>query len=132
VIGVTRAVLVASTLCASGCSFALIESVPDEGYARGAQVTCTREYGLPVADTVLTAVGAGSAVGAFAGEPSDDGVSKTPYTLLGVATVIAAVPFLLSAVYGYLEVADCSAAAAAGNVAVAPSGTPERNTVPGR
>jgi hypothetical protein len=105
-------VLVALTLLAKGCSFALIERAPDEGYARETHVGCTSSYGLPVLDTVITAGAAGGAVASFAKEPSDDGVSKAPYILLGVAAVVAAVPFLMSAAYGYAEVADCNAAAA--------------------
>ena len=111
--GVSRAALVvASTLLANGCSFALLEAAPDQGYSRRSQVTCTESYALPVVDTAIAAAAAGGAAASFAKEPSDDGVSKVPYTLAGVAAVVAAVPFLMSAVYGYVEVADCHAAAA--------------------
>lgn len=126
------AVLVASTLLSNGCSFALIERAPDQGYARGAHVRCTRAYGLPVLDTAITAGWAAGAVASFGKDPSDDGVAKVSYTLAGVAAVVVAVPFLISAAYGYVEVADCNAAAAAGSVAVVTSATSERRTVAGR
>jgi hypothetical protein len=107
------AVLVASTLFANGCSVALIERAPDAGYARGARVKCTRSYGLPIVDTGFTAGSAAVAVALFSKDPGDDGVADIPYTLGGVVAVVAALPFLLSAAYGYVEVADCNAAAAA-------------------
>ena len=103
----------ALTLCASGCSFALIERAPDQGYVRAAHVRCTRSYGLPVVDTAIAGALTAGAVSSFSTEPSDDGANKIVPTMVGVGAVIAAVPFLLSAAYGYVAVANCNHAAAA-------------------
>lgn len=84
-------------LVAGGCSWALVE--PPPRYDSGARpLACTTSWAPPVADTVLATALAGGAVTSVVAELS-------PAVL--IATVLAAVPYGVSAWYGYPRVDRC-------------------------
>jgi hypothetical protein len=101
------ACLVAAVLAcaASGCSFKLVrpapprEEWPDSVLRTTSQVPCTSSYTAPVADTLT-----GTLFGSLGYLERNSGSPKVAF-VIGTA----AVPMLISAVYGYISVTRCRA-----------------------
>lgn len=84
-------------LVVSGCSWALVE--PPLRYDSGARpLTCTTAWAPPIADTVLATALVGGATASVIADLS-------PAVL--IATALAAIPYGVSAWYGYPRVDRC-------------------------
>jgi hypothetical protein len=90
-------------LALGGCSFQLIHPAPpraewpDPVVASSSQTRCTDLVGLPIMDTVVT-----GSLGTLAYIERDAG-SHT----ITVGLTLATLPFLASAIYGYVQTARC-------------------------
>lgn len=85
-----------------GCSWVLVQSMPDD-YENREFVDCTTNTTAPVVDTIFTLINVGSTV--YLGR--HDNVPNKG-AALGVGVLAAAV-WGASAVYGYVETAECAA-----------------------
>jgi hypothetical protein len=99
---ITVALMLAALSLTSGCSWALLQSMPED-YENREYVDCTTNTTAPVVDTIFTLLNAGSTVYL---ERQDDVPNKG--AALGVGVLAAAV-WGASAVYGYVETAECAA-----------------------
>jgi hypothetical protein len=101
--GLAPSLTVALTLALGGCSFQFIHPAPphvewpDPVVAESSQVRCTELVGLPIMDTVIS-----GSLGTIAYIERNAG-SRTITVGLSLATL----PFLVSAIYGYVQTSRC-------------------------
>lgn len=96
------ALLLAALSLTSGCSWVLIQSMPED-YQNREYVDCTTNTTAPVVDTIFMLLNVGSTVYL---DRQDDVPNRN--AALGVG-VLAAALWGVSAVYGYVETAECAA-----------------------
>ena len=101
--GLVPSLTVALALALGGCSFQFIHPAPphvewpDPVVAESSQVRCTELVGLPIMDTVIS-----GSLGTIAYIERNAG-SHTITVGLSLATL----PFLASAIYGYVQTSRC-------------------------
>jgi len=83
-----------------GCSFKVIKPAPpaSEWSDPTSAFGCTNKLGVPIADTIIS--------GGFGTLAYVERNSGSP--VISLALGVAAVPFLVSAVYGYIQTARCA------------------------
>ena len=99
---ITVALMLAALWLTPACSWALVQSMPED-YENREYVDCTTNTTAPVVDTIFALLNVGSTVYL---ERQDDVPNKG--AALGVGILAAAV-WGASAVYGYVETAECAA-----------------------
>jgi hypothetical protein len=98
-----RALALGLSLLASGCSFRLVRPAPatddwpNPVLPTSSQVECTDSLAPPIGDTGVTA-----ALGTLTYVERHSGSPAVTY-----AIGLAAIPFLVSAIYGYIETQHC-------------------------
>jgi hypothetical protein len=88
-------------LALAGCSAGTV--------VRAREPNCTRSYAAPIVDTVVAAIATTTVVvvARADGEEGDLGLSKYFQLAIGVPSLLAAIGFTASAVYGYTHVTRC-------------------------
>jgi len=96
----------------TGCSFIGVTRMPHQ--LPVGRVDCTESYQQPVVDSL---VAAGSALALFAANACDNDSCLETRGLLAVPAVLLALPYSISALYGYGEVSRCDSANAPDHLA---------------
>ena len=104
----TAGCLLLAGLLLAGCSFF---AVPSARTTPSGQVACPATYAPPLIDSLFAAAGASLIIFGGIEEKNEEGGDAPDQNFAALPGILILVPFAISALYGFVKVGNCKAAA---------------------